>query len=327
MPARVLITGATGFAGSFLVERYIAHGWEVHGTFRTPPADGSWIPATAALHRIDLLDARAVKDLVSVIHPDLVFHLAAQSSVAASWRDPMSTLRVNAALQCNLLEALSDVCPEARTLVVGSSDEYGLVARELNPIAETQELLPANPYGLSKVIQDLMGHQYFAARGLPVVRVRPFLQLGPRRPDRFAAGSFARQIAEIERGLLPPVVKAGGIDLERDFTDVRDIVRAYSLAAEHGEPGEVYNVASGETHTMRDLIREMLAAAGVDAEIRTDEHLLRRGEPPLLLGDAGRLRRRTGWTPMISFEQSAADTVAYWREYPGLLVSSQGELS
>lgn len=317
MTGCVLITGATGFAGRFLVEHYSGSGSEVHGVYRREAVDHLQTPYSATLHRVDLLDADAVKKLVASVRPELVFHLAAQSSVAVSWRDPLATVQSNAAMQFNVLEAVAACSPAARVLVVGSSDEYGHARQDSNPIKESQELLPANPYALSKVVQDLMGYQYFLTHGLQVVRVRPFLQLGPRRPDHFAVGSFARQVAEIARG-APAVVRAGNIDLARDFTDVRDVVAAYAVAAEKGEPGEVYNIASGEGHTLRDLIQRMLAAAGVDAQIIIDERLVRHGEPRLLIGDASKLRRRTGWMPGISFEQSAADTVAYWQaQTPG----------
>lgn len=266
------------------------------------------------LHHLDLLDHRAVCQLIAETRPQVVHHLAAQSSVTTSWKDPMRTLLENAGAQYNVLEALLSSAPSAQVVVAGSCDEYGNVARGDNPVHETQELRPASPYALSKVTQDLMGRQYAELRGLAVVRVRPFLQVGPRRPDRFAAGSFARQVAEIEQGLREPVIEVGNIDLERDFTDVRDVARAYALIADKGQPGEVYNIASGTAHSLRDLLNAMLRAAEIDAEIRVMPGLKRAGEAPLLIGNADRLRTATGWETRISFEQSAEDTLAYWRE-------------
>jgi len=255
-----------------------------------------------------------VGSLLETVCPDLVQHLAAQSSVAASWRDPMATLRDNATVQFNVLEALLAHARKARVVVVGSCDEYGDVAPEDNPVSETHELRPVNPYALSKVVQDLMGHQYCAVHGLAVIRVRPFLQLGPRRATSFVAGSFARQVAEIAAGVREPIIRVGNVDLKRDFTDVRDVVRAYAVVGQTGTPGEVYNIASGSARTLRDILNGMLREAHVEAEIRVDPDLVRRREIPLLVGDSGRLRGATGWTPTIPFDQSVADTLAYWQE-------------
>jgi GDP-4-dehydro-6-deoxy-D-mannose reductase len=170
-----------------------------------------------------------------------------------------------------------------------------------------------------------MGLEYVVAHGLDVVRVRPFLQLGPRRQDHFVAGTLARQIAEIEAGVREPVIEVGNVDLARDFTDVRDVTRAYRLIAERGAGGGVYNIASGSAHSLRDLLRIMLAEAGVQVDIRQSEERLRGAEAPLLVGDATRLREATDWAPEISFEKSAADTLAYWRDRVGQMLVRKGE--
>src|SRR5437763_163926 len=211
----VLITGATGFSGSALVEQYAASGYAVHGIYRNPADDRSWLPDDVEFHAVDLRDGLAVLDVVGEVMPMIVHHLAAQSSAAVSLQDPMGTVTANALMQYNVLEAVRRVTPDARVIVVGSCDEYGDVAPDDNPITETQELRPVTPYALSKVLQDLMGQQYAIAHDLQVVRVRPFLQLGQRRSDRLAAGSFARQIAEIELGLREPIIRVGNIDLQR----------------------------------------------------------------------------------------------------------------
>jgi GDP-4-dehydro-6-deoxy-D-mannose reductase len=309
----VLITGATGFSGSALVEEYAASGYAVHGIYRDPADDRSWLPEDVIFHAVDLRDGLAVLDVVGEVMPTIVHHLAAQSSAAVSLQDPMGTVTANALMQYNVLEAVRRATPDARVIVVGSCDEYGDVAPDDNPVVESQELRPVTPYALSKVLQDLMGQQYAIAHDLQVVRVRPFLQLGPRRSDRFAAGSFARQIAEIGVGLREPVIRVGNIDLQRDFCDVRDVARALVLVAEAGVPREVYNIASGTAYTLRDLLLVMLDRAGVRADIVQDEARLRSGEPLVLIGDSTRLRQATGWRPKIPFEQSAADTLGYWQ--------------
>lgn len=323
----VLITGATGFAGSSLVELYVARGWDVHGIYRSEPDDRSWLPPAAALHRLDLRDGPALEDLVGRLQPAIVHHLAANSSVAASWHDPLGTLDANASAQFHLLEAVRRRAPEARVVVVGSCDVYGRVSPNDNPVDEGHALLPVNPYALSKVVQDLMAFQYADVHGMAVVRARPFLQLGPRRPARFVAGSFARQIAEIEEGVRPPVIEVGNIYLDRDFTDVRDVVRALAALAEQGIPGEAYNIASGTAHSLHDMLAIMVKHTGMRVNIQPAERLLRRNEAPLLVGDASKLRNRTGWVPEISFEQSAADTLAYWRDRVGRARVTEGEMA
>lgn len=323
----VLITGATGFTGSSLVELYAARGWNVHGVHRSEPDDRSWMPPEATFHRIDLRDAAAVEDLIGDLQPVVVHHLAANSSVAASWDDPLGTLDANASAQFHLLEAVRRGAPQARVVVAGSCDVYGRVAPEDNPVNETHALLPVTPYALSKVVQDLMAFQYAAIHGLAVIRARPFLQLGPRRAARFVAGSFARQIAEIEIGIRPPVIEVGNIDLQRDFTDVRDVARGLAALAEHGTSGEAYNIASGVAHSLDDMLTSMVERTGMRVDIIPIERLRRRNEAPELVGDATKLRTETGWKPEIPFEQSAADTLAYWRERVGRAGVAKGEMA
>ena len=325
MSGRVLITGATGFTGSFLVEAYAHEGWEVHGTCRTRPDDLSWLPRGVRLHHLDLCDPQATRALLQSVRPDTIQHLAAQSSVAAAQKNPMSTLTDNAGAQHALLEGVRSMSLDPAIVVVGSCDEYGRVSSEGNPIDEATPLRPVNPYALSKVVQDLMGYQYYAESGLRVVRARPFLQLGPRRSDRFVAGSFARQVAEIALGRREARVVVGSIDLRRDFSDVRDVATALILLASEGHPGEVYNIASGTDHTLREMLGLMLRIAGVEAEVCADPTLQRPGEAHMLVGDATRLRRTTGWEPTISFERSVADTLAYWVERKGASQVPAGE--
>lgn len=321
---RVLITGATGFAGSFLVEQYAARGWKVCGTYRDSREDRSWLPRGVDLYQLDLREPHEVRRVVRDSCPDVVHHLAAQSSVTVSWQDPMATLTDNSLAQYNLFEAALEYCPKARILVVGSCDEYGNVTVENNPVTESQALRPANPYALSKVTQDLMGGLYAETRGMSVVRVRPFLQIGPRRSDVFVAGTFARQIAEIELGIREPILEVGNVDLSRDFTDVRDVTRAYAMAAEMGQIGDVYNIASGVGHTLRDLLQSMLAATSIQVTVRQDPSRVRPGEMPLLIGDSSKLRKLTGWAPDISFERSAANTLEYWRHRTRSAVVQRG---
>jgi GDP-4-dehydro-6-deoxy-D-mannose reductase len=314
MARTVLITGATGFSGSFLVEHYASAGWVVVGThLGAPEFSPDQAHGDISLRSIDLRDCQAVRDLVFDVRPDLVVHLAAQSSVSMSWERPMETITDNATMQYAVLEALVGTDIGARVITIGSADEYGSVNAEENPVSEERELRPASPYGLSKVVQDLMARQYWEIHGLDVVRTRPFQQAGPRRADKFVAGSFARQVSEIALGVRDPVIRVGNIDLARDFVDVRDVARAYALLAELGESGAVYNIASGVPHTLRHMLELMLEGASVSAEIRDDPGRQRVQEAPLLTGDASKLRSTTGWRPQFSFEQSVLDTLTYWR--------------
>jgi GDP-4-dehydro-6-deoxy-D-mannose reductase len=311
----ILITGATGFSGSFLLEHYAAAGWTVVGTcLGTPEYAPDESLTDVSLVAVDLRDSEAVSGLVSRVRPDVLVHLAAQSSVSVSWQRPMQTLTDNATMQYAVLEAVLTSGTQTRVITVGSGDEYGSVREDENPVSEERELLPSSPYGLSKVAQDLMARQYWEVHGLDIVRTRPFQQAGPRRADKFVAGSFARQVSEIALGVREPIIHVGNIDLERDFVDVRDVARAYSSLVEHGTPGAVYNIATGESNTLRDMLTLMIEHSGISPDIREDPSRKRLHEAPKLIGDASKLRAATGWEPLISFEQSVIDTLSYWRD-------------
>jgi GDP-4-dehydro-6-deoxy-D-mannose reductase len=252
--------------------------------------------------------------VVAAVQPDVVLHLAAQSSVDLAWRDPTSTLTNNVTCQSNVLDAVYAHCREARVLVAGSADEYGLVAPDEVPITERQPLRPNNPYAISKVAQDMMALQYYLGRGVSVVRVRPFNHTGPaQRPD-FVASAFARQIALAELGLQEPVIRVGNLDARRDFSDVRDVVRAHWLAATRGAPGEVYNIASGEDVRIRDLLDLLRGRARLPVAVEPDADRMRPSDVPILRGDATKLRRATGWEPAIPLEQTLSDLLDYWRD-------------
>src|SRR5579859_2931610 len=247
---RVLITGIGGFVGRHLLHHLQAEGDEVCGLGRA--ADCADMPASVRVFHTDLSDRAAVESVIHESQPDAIYHLAAQSSPAQSLSDPWATIGNNLLAQINLLEALLSVGLRPRVLVIGSSDEYGRVAPEDVPTHENVALRPTTPYAVSKVGQDVMGFQYFAQHALPVVRVRPFNHTGPGHDARFVIPSFARQLAEIEVGLRSPVLRVGDLSVARDFTDVRDMVRAYRLALTLGVPGDVYNLGSGRATRIAD---------------------------------------------------------------------------
>lgn len=263
--------------------------------------------------KLNLMDAAGVREAVQAAEPDFVFHLAAQASVASAWSDPMDTLVNNIVGQVNLLEGILAWGGKPTILVICSNEEYGFVEPHELPIKETAPLRPANPYAVSKVTQDMLGYQYYVGRGLPVVRVRPFNHLGPGQSDRFVASAFARQIAEAELGIGAPVITTGNLEAERDFTDVRDIVRAYHLAVLRGQPGDVYNLGSERAVSIRHLLDLLLSFSRVPVAIEKDPNLLRPVDVPRIVADCSKFRALTGWRAEIPLERTLSDLLDYWR--------------
>jgi GDP-4-dehydro-6-deoxy-D-mannose reductase len=312
-PRAVLVTGAGGFVGRHLLDHLTAEGDDPLWALTRPNSAEAALPAHVRVLRTDLLDRATVQAELAMVQPAWVYHLAAQASVPESQADPWGTLENNIRGQLNLLEAVRAVEPPPRVLVVGSSEEYGQVKPEELPVQETTPLRPLSPYAVSKVTQDLLGYQYAESYGLPIVRVRPFTHLGPGQDARFAAASFARQIARIEAGLQPPVLAVGNLSAQRDVTDARDIVRAYRLALLQGAPGEVYNVGSGRTITIQALLDGLLACSPSAIRVEVDPRRFRPVESTAQVADCGKLHQRTGWRPLIPLEQTLSDLLDDWR--------------
>ena len=231
-----------------------------------------------------------------------------------SFEAPWETLENNIRAQLNIIQACLDLDLRPRTLIVSSAEIYGAVAPEQLPLAEDTEIRPANPYSVSKVAQDMLALQYCLSHDLPIMRARPFNHIGPGQNDRFVAPAFATQIARIEEGLQEAVIYVGNLSAKRDFTDVRDIVRAYRMIIEKGQPGEAYNVASGVARSIGDLLGIMLGFCDLDIEVRTDPARLRPVDLPEIRGDSAKLRADTGWKPTITFEQTLRDVLADCRQ-------------
>ncbi len=317
MQLRALVTGIGGFAGRHLARHLLSEGIEVHGLIRPGRRDetAGALGQEVSLHQGDLLHGEDADRVVQAVRPDLVFHLAAQAFVPESWRDPAATYVTNVLGQLRLIEAvirLDD--PKPRLLVVSSNEVYGAPAgAEELPVRETNPLRPNNPYAVSKAAQDLMGYQYVASHGLPIVRVRPFNHIGPGQTDAYVAGAFARQVAEVEAGLREPVIRVGNLDAQRDFTDVRDIVRGYLLAVRHGVAGEVYILASGRTVAIRSILDFYVSRSTVPVRVEPDPARLRPMDVPLVYGDSSKLRTLCGWEPAIVLETTLSDVLEYWR--------------
>jgi GDP-4-dehydro-6-deoxy-D-mannose reductase len=312
---KVLITGIAGFAGSHLAELALREGAEVTGTVLPgAPADNlSALRDAVRTLPCDLTEPGGVARVLAEVRPDRVFHLAGLSVVGTSWERRAEVLRQNLDGTFQLFEGLR--ATPAPCLLVSSAEVYGAVAESLQPIGESQPVCPLSPYGLTKACQELYADYYLRAERLPVVIVRPFNHVGPRQGPGFVWSDIARQVVAIEQGRRAPVLEVGTVVTRRDFTDVRDIVRAYWMLLERARPREVYNVASGRALAIRDVIDRFLALALTrdPIEVRVVADRVRPIDIPLLLGNAGRLRALTGWKPEIPLEQSFADVLADWR--------------
>ncbi len=307
---RALITGIGGFVGRHLRQHLEDQGDSVCGLGR--PSDSLDMPSMR-FFGADLSDRASVERVVHEVQPDAVYHLAAQSSPAASLSDPWATIGNNLLGQLNLFEALLAANLRPRVLVIGSSDEYGRVDPADVPTDEDVPLRPLTPYAVSKVGQDVMGFQYFAQHDLPVIRVRPFNHTGPGHDARFVIPGLARQLAQIEAEQCEPVLRVGNVNVERDFSDARDMVRAYRLALVAGTPGDVYNLGRGQSMRVADMVDELIALCRVPVQARVDPALLRPTDIPRQEADTRKFTTLTGWQPLIPWHTTLADTLDYWR--------------
>ena len=310
-PTRVLVTGAAGFAGSHLVEQLAAQG-EVTAWSRSDPPKA--VAHLARWTRVDLLDRERVRAEIHGLRPTVVYHCAGAAHVAQSWTDTATPLSGNVLTTHYVLDAIHRADLPCRVLITGSASVY---KSSNSPLAEDAPLGPASPYALSKLAQEQLGLRARTEDGIDVIVARAFNHTGPRQGAAFAAAGMARQIAQIERGDAPPVIRVGNLDAERDLTDVRDTVRAYALLMERGVPGMTYNVASGVARPIRAVLDALVARSRVPVAIEPDPALFRPNDTPIVVGNAGRLRAATGWTPRISFDQMLDDLLDYWRAAVG----------
>lgn len=312
---KALITGITGFAGSHMAEYLLQKNVEVIGTVRQRSRMDhiKQINDQIQLAECELRDPVSVNSLIKSVRPDLIFHLAAQSFVPTSWNSPMDTITNNVWGQLNLFEAVRNYKVNCKIQIACSSEQYGYVDPTEVPIKETNPLRPLSSYAVSKVTQDFLGYQYYQSYGLHVVRTRTFNHTGPRRGENFVTSNFAKQIAEIEKGQNPPILYVGNLQAKRDFTDVRDVVRAYWLALEKGDPGECYNIGSGKCCTIEQMLNILLSLSNANIEIKEDPARLRPSDVEILLGDYTKFNEKTGWKPEIPLKKTLQDLLDYWR--------------
>ena len=305
------MTGVSGFVGGHVVDFLAAEcpSAEVFGLARGGAGDRRAVK----VFRAEMEDAAATAAAVDEARPDRIIHLAAQSSVHRSWEDPAGTMRANVHGLLNLMEALRKRGATPRVLVVGSAEEYGAVQAEKLPVKEKTALQPASPYAVSKVAQAYLARQYFLSHGIPVICTRTFHHTGPGRGEMFAESSFARQIADIEAKRAPAVISVGNLDAVRDFTDVRDVVRAYWLLLEKGRAGETYNVCSGRGVAIGDVLQELLDVSGVAVEVRRDPERMRPADIPAIVGDPRKLHDATGWSADTPLRKTLGDLLDHWR--------------
>ena len=307
MPTTTLVTGAAGFAGSHLVDLLARDGAGIVAWHRPGGGPPREVPGTR-WEAVDLHDRNAVHAAIARAQPSAVYHCAGAAHVGRSWESTETTFATNVRGTHHLLEALEQVAAPARVLIPSSALVYASAGEALT---EEHPLVPASPYGLSKLAQEMLGVRTNGPLGVTIARA--FNHFGPRQDPYFVASGFARRIADIEHGRWEPQISVGNLDARRDLTDVRDTVRAYRLILERGLPARPYNVCSGRAIAIRDLLDRLIARARVPVEVRVDPARYRPNDTPLLLGDPGRLRDELGWTAQIPIEQTLDDLLEYWR--------------
>jgi GDP-4-dehydro-6-deoxy-D-mannose reductase len=313
---RALVTGVSGFVGGHLAEHLVAQGDLVVGLSISGrwPVELEHLGKGVRIERLDLADCAEadLADLLTRKQPEVIYHLAAQSNPHESLSDPRGTWALNLGGALNLLEAIKASGQKPRVILVGSGVCYGNPASELIPVREDCPLRPNNPYAASKAAADLLGVQHFLTYGTDVVIVRPFNHAGPRQSPRYVLAALALQVADVESGRRD-FLEVGNLDVVRDFTDVRDVVRAYRLLAQEGQPGEIYNLGSGQGVRIADALEQLRSLAKKSVPVRVDAARLRPVDQPLLIADFSKLEAATGWRPQYTIEQSLTDMLAFYR--------------
>jgi len=310
---KYLITGVSGFVAGHLIEAILKKDSqaEIIGIDLSEPIDDA-ICRLIRFIKVDLSIISGLIKCLEMMQPQFVIHLASSSSVAHSWRHPIETFKNNSVIFLNLLEAVKQVNSDIRILAVGSSEQYGVVSVERIPLKETEPSNPVSPYAVARVAQENMALVYARGFKLDIVATRSFNHFGPRQDSKFVLSSFAKQIAEIKKEKRDPVISVGDLNVIRDFSDVRDVVNAYFSLLDKGIAGEIYNVCSGRGKTIGDCLTQLIGIADIKCEIQKCEDLVRPVDNPVIVGDNAKIKKQTGWSPEISFENSLCDMYEYW---------------
>ena len=312
---KCLITGINGFAGSYLAEYILQIGEDISGTIYP---ENSVQNIKNILNKINALPCDItipgqIENIINTVRPDCIFHLAGQSFVPLSWSKPIETFKANVFGTIYLLKAVKRFSEHARILIVGSGDEYGMVTGH-TPVKETAPLNPQNPYALTKACADILGKQFGDLYNLKTIMVRPFPHIGPRQSANFVVSDFSKQIAMIEKGIQEPKIKTGNLDTKLDFTDVRDMVKAYWLAIEKCTPGNVYNISSGNLYSIKEILSYLLSQTSVEIKVESDPAKFRIHDTALKTADSQKFRTQTGWKPNIPIEETLKETLNWWRQ-------------
>ena len=310
---KALIIGAAGFVGSYLIQHLSdTYDWEIHATkLSSETFDASDI----RIHDLDIMNTVEIEILLNKLRPDYIFHLAAQSSVALSWKNPALTVDINIKGTLNILDTIRNIPGYSpKILLIGSGEEYGYILPDETPINEQVIPRPGNIYAATKACQNMLGSIYSRAYGLHLIMVRAFNHIGPNQAPIFVVSDFCKQVAEIEAGIKPSVMRVGNLQAKRDFTDVRDVVRAYGLLIQKGQAGETYNIGSGHAIAIQELLDKILSLSEKNISVELDTARLRPADIPVIEADIQKIQQLTAWKPEISLNQTLLETLNYWRE-------------
>lgn len=309
---KALIIGAAGFVGSYLIDHIQKNCiWSIVVT-KLPYE--TIVEKDIDIYDLDIMNKESVTSLLYQIRPDYIFHLAAQSSVALSWKNPILTVDVNIKGSLLVLEAIRELDYNPRVLLIGSGEEYGYVHIEDVPVDEKTVLRPGNIYAATKACQNMLGGIYAKAYNMDVMMVRAFNHVGPNQSPLFVVADFCKQVADIEKGLKEPVIKVGNMSAKRDFSDVRDVVRAYTMLMQTGIKGETYNIGSGKAVAIQEILDMIISYSSKEIHVQVEESRLRPVDVPIIEADITKIIKNAGWKPEIQLEQTIKETLTYWRD-------------
>lgn len=308
---RVLVTGAGGFVGGHLVLSLAARGHQV--VAGESQHNNTKFARDIEVFKFDITDYPSLEENIGKIKPDAIIHLAAQSMVKRAWEDPAGTIGVNTIGTINLLKAVKMHAPNAKIINIGTSEEYGLAGKKGEPLEETYDCLPQNPYAVSKLAAGQIALQLAQKDNLKMIHVRPFNHFGPGQQLGYAVTDFSSQIAQIEKGCCPTVIKVGDLSAQRDFTDVRDVIEAYITLLEQKVENGIYNICSGKPRSIQSILNFLIQQSKIPISIQVDQDRLRPSDVPLFIGSASKIKNAVGWEPKRKFENSLLETLEWWR--------------